>query len=161
MIVVGGAGMKEMVDRIRSGDSTVPVDVTYPPSMISTAIEMTVVGVTGAAPMSGEFIIASELITPENADDFYFLLGQTDPTFPGLRSGMMLGTNVLSRYQVRGLLGAGSPSNLGSNIAKIALWDLNLSANQCRFVLYPTIHRMVYVYNKKICYLDYLYRGPI
>jgi len=72
MIVVGGAGMKEMVDRIRSGDSTVPVDVTYPPSMISTAIEMTVVGVTGAAPMSGEFIIASELITPENADDFYF-----------------------------------------------------------------------------------------
>ncbi|WP_290523513.1 DUF6160 family protein [Alcanivorax sp.] len=74
-----------------------------------------------------------------NADDFYFLLGQTDPTFPGLRSGMMLGTNVLSRYQVRGLLGAGSPSNLGSNIAKIALWDLNLSANQFRFVLYPTI----------------------
>ncbi len=73
-----------------------------------------------------------------NADDFYFLLGQTDPTFPGLPSGMMLGTNALSRYQVRGLLGAGSPSDLGSNVAKIALWDLNLSANQFRFVLYPT-----------------------
>ena len=72
MIVVGGAGMKEMVDRIRNGDETVPVNVTYPPAMISTAIEMTAVGVTGAAPMSGEFIIASELITPENADDFYF-----------------------------------------------------------------------------------------
>ncbi|WBU63512.1 substrate-binding domain-containing protein [Paracoccus aerodenitrificans] len=72
MIVVGGAGMKEMVDRIRNGDETVPVNVTYPPSMISTAIEMTAVGVTGAAPMTGEFIITSELITQENAEDFYF-----------------------------------------------------------------------------------------
>ncbi|WP_199259462.1 ABC transporter substrate-binding protein [Paracoccus binzhouensis] len=72
MIVVGGAGMKEMVDRIRKGDKTVPVNVTYPPSMISTAIEMTALGLTGAAPMSGEFILASELITPENAEKFYF-----------------------------------------------------------------------------------------
>lgn len=72
MIVVGGAGMKEMVDRIRNNDKTVPVDVTYPPSMISTAIEMTVLGVTGAAPVSGDFIISSELITPENAENFYF-----------------------------------------------------------------------------------------
>ncbi|WJS86596.1 ABC transporter substrate-binding protein [Paracoccus sp. TOH] len=72
MIVVGGAGMKEMVDRIRNGDKAVPVNVTYPPSMISTAIEMTALGLTGAAPMSGEFILTSELITPENADKFYF-----------------------------------------------------------------------------------------
>lgn len=72
MFVVGGAGMKEMVDRIRNGDEAVPVNVTYPPSMISTAIEMTAVGVTGAAPMGGEFIIASELITAENAENFYF-----------------------------------------------------------------------------------------
>lgn len=72
MIVVGGAGMKEMVDRIRNGDKVVPVNVTYPPSMISTAIEMTALGLTGAAPMAGEFIIASELITPENAENFYF-----------------------------------------------------------------------------------------
>ncbi|MFS4438911.1 substrate-binding domain-containing protein [Paracoccaceae bacterium GXU_MW_L88] len=72
MIVVGGAGMKEMVDRIRNGDESVPVNVTYPPSMISTAIEMTAVGASGAAPMTGEFIISSELITPENADDYYY-----------------------------------------------------------------------------------------
>lgn len=72
MIVVGGAGMKEMVDRIRNSDKTVPVDVTYPPSMISTAIEMTVLGVSGAAPVSGDFIISSELITPENAENFYY-----------------------------------------------------------------------------------------
>ncbi|MBW6416179.1 substrate-binding domain-containing protein [Celeribacter sp. PS-C1] len=72
MIVVGGAGMKEMVDRISKGDATVPVDVTYPPSMIATAIEMTVLGLTTSAPMTGDFIIASELITQENAADFYF-----------------------------------------------------------------------------------------
>ncbi|MFD1796497.1 substrate-binding domain-containing protein [Paracoccus aurantiacus] len=72
MIVVGGAGMKEMVARIRDNDTTVPVDVTYPPAMISTAIEMTALGVSGAAPVSGEFIIASELITADNAEDFYF-----------------------------------------------------------------------------------------
>ncbi|TGN61564.1 ABC transporter substrate-binding protein [Paracoccus liaowanqingii] len=72
MFVVGGAGMKEMVDRIRNSDPIVPVNVTYPPSMISTAIEMTVLGLTAGAPMSGDFIIASELITPENAENFYF-----------------------------------------------------------------------------------------
>ena len=72
MIVVGGAGMKEMVSRIMNDDDVVPVDVTYPPAMISTAIEMTVLGLTSGAPLSGSFIIASELITPENAKDFYF-----------------------------------------------------------------------------------------
>lgn len=72
MIVVGGAGMKQMVDRIRNNDKTVPVDVTYPPSMISTAIEMTVLGVTGAAPVSGDLILSSELITSENAENYYF-----------------------------------------------------------------------------------------
>jgi len=78
-------------------------------------------------------------------DDLYFLLGDSgnlgvaDPTFPNLRSGLMLGTNVLSRYQVRGMFGAGSPSDLGSNTANVALWDFNLSTDQFRFVLYPTI----------------------
>ncbi|AJE49221.1 ABC transporter substrate-binding protein [Celeribacter indicus] len=72
MVVVGGAGMKEMVDRIRNNDETVPVNVTYPPAMISTAIEMTALGLVSSAPMTGDFIIASELITPENAEAFYF-----------------------------------------------------------------------------------------
>ncbi|MFN3526952.1 MAG: substrate-binding domain-containing protein, partial [Paracoccus sp. (in: a-proteobacteria)] len=53
MFVVGGAGMKEMVQRIQNNDPTVPVNVTYPPSMISTAIEMTALGMTSGAPMSG------------------------------------------------------------------------------------------------------------
>ena len=62
MIVVGGAGMKEMVQRIQNNDAAVPVDVTYPPAMISTAIEMTALGLTSGAPMSGRFILSSELI---------------------------------------------------------------------------------------------------
>ncbi|WP_136683792.1 ABC transporter substrate-binding protein [Falsirhodobacter xinxiangensis] len=70
--VVGGAGMKEMVARIRDEDPMVPVNVTYPPAMIATAIELTALRFTSPAPVAGEFIIGSELITPENAEDFYF-----------------------------------------------------------------------------------------
>ncbi|ETW11403.1 transcriptional regulators-like protein [Roseivivax marinus] len=73
MWVVGGAGMKEMVQRVQNGDSMVPVDVTYPPAMIATAIELTAMGLmSDGVPMSGNFIIASELITQENAEQYYF-----------------------------------------------------------------------------------------
>lgn len=70
--VLGGAGMKEMVKRVMDGDGMIPADVTYPPSMIATAIEVTAVGMVSSAPVSGEFIIGSVLITPENAEGFYF-----------------------------------------------------------------------------------------
>ena len=71
--VLGGAGMKEMVQRVMEGDEMIPADVTYPPSMIATAIEMTALAALNPGlPVSGEFIIASELITPENAEAYYF-----------------------------------------------------------------------------------------
>lgn len=70
--VLGGAGMKETVKRVMDGDGMIPADVTYPPSMIATAIEVTAVGMVSSAPVSGEFIIGSVLITPENAEGFYF-----------------------------------------------------------------------------------------
>jgi ribose transport system substrate-binding protein len=70
--VLGGAGMKEMVKRVMDGDAMIPADVTYPPSMIATAIELTAVGMTSTAPVSGTFTIGSVLITPENAEQFYF-----------------------------------------------------------------------------------------
>ena len=69
--------------------------------------------------------------------DLYLTLGDTDPAFPDLASGIMLRTDTLSHYQVRGLLGAGSLSDLGGTTANVALWDFNLSADQFRFVLYP------------------------
>ena len=72
MWVVGGAGMKEMVQRVQDGDAMVPADVTYPPSMIATAIELTAVGLTSNAPVSGTFTIGSVLVTEDNAMDFYY-----------------------------------------------------------------------------------------
>ncbi|GHA60865.1 ABC transporter substrate-binding protein [Amylibacter ulvae] len=72
MWIVGGAGMKEIIGRIRDGDPQLPVNVTYPPAQISSAIEMTALGLVSATPVSGRFIIGSQLVTPENAADFYF-----------------------------------------------------------------------------------------
>ena len=72
MWVVGGAGMKQMVQRVMEGDPMVPADVTYPPTMIATAIEMTALRFVSPAPVTGEFIIDSVLITPENAEQFYY-----------------------------------------------------------------------------------------
>ncbi|WGF88489.1 ABC transporter substrate-binding protein [Marinivivus vitaminiproducens] len=70
--VVGGAGMKEMVKRVMDGDAMIPVDVTYPPAMIATAIELTALHFTSPTPIAGSFVIGSELITQENAEAFYF-----------------------------------------------------------------------------------------
>ena len=70
--VLGGAGMKEMIKRTADGDEMIPANVTYPPSMIATAIELTAVGLTSNAPVSGTFVIGSVLVTQENAMDFYY-----------------------------------------------------------------------------------------
>ena len=70
--VLGGAGMKEMIKRTMDGDTMIPANVTYPPSMIATAIEITAVGLVSQAPVSGEFIIGSVLVTPENAETYYY-----------------------------------------------------------------------------------------
>ena len=70
--VLGGAGMKEMIQRVMEGDAMIPANVTYPPSMIATAIEITAVGQTSQTPVSGQFIIGSVLVTPDNAENFYF-----------------------------------------------------------------------------------------
>ncbi|MBU3028915.1 ABC transporter substrate-binding protein [Paracoccus marinaquae] len=72
MWVIGGAGMKEVVKRIMEGDPQLPVNVTYPPALISSAIEMTALRFVSNAPMTGRFIISSQLITPENAEQFYY-----------------------------------------------------------------------------------------
>ncbi len=72
MWVVGGAGMKEIIARIMQGDPRLPVNITYPPAQISTAIELTALALVSSTPVSGRFIIGSQLITPENAAKFYF-----------------------------------------------------------------------------------------
>lgn len=72
MVVVGGAGMKDIIKRIMDKDPQLPVNVTYPPALISSAIEMTALNFVSNAPMTGRFIIGSQLITPENAAKFYY-----------------------------------------------------------------------------------------
>lgn len=72
MWIVGGAGMKEIIKRVMDGDPQLPVNVTYPPAQISSALEMTALAMVSDTPVSGRFIIGSQLVTPENAENFYF-----------------------------------------------------------------------------------------
>lgn len=72
MWMIGGAGMKDIVRRIMDSDPQLPVDVTYPPSLISAAMEMTALKYVSNAPISGRYIIGSVLITPKNAAEHYF-----------------------------------------------------------------------------------------
>jgi len=72
MWVLGGAGMKEMIARVRDGDPYVKANVTYPPSMSGTAIEITALNFVSNAPVSGKFVIGSVLVTADNAEKYYF-----------------------------------------------------------------------------------------
>lgn len=72
LFIVGGAGMKEIIKRVMDGDRLIPVNVLYSPSMIATAMEVTVLRYVSDAPILGECILGSPLITPENAADYYF-----------------------------------------------------------------------------------------
>jgi ribose transport system substrate-binding protein len=72
MFIVGGAGMKDMVKRVMDGDKLIPVDVTYPPSMIADAMEITAKHLVEETPVEKEYIIESVLVTPENAQEYYF-----------------------------------------------------------------------------------------
>lgn len=72
MFIVGGAGMKEIIKGVMEGDPLVPVDVLYPPAMIATAMEVTALRFVTDAPVLGEYILDSPLVTQENAADYYF-----------------------------------------------------------------------------------------
>ena len=78
-LFLGGAGAKDMVKMVMDGDPLVRADVTYPPSMIATSISLAVKGIRNT-PLDGFYqmkipskvILASELIVPENAGDYYY-----------------------------------------------------------------------------------------
>ena len=69
---LGGNGMKDVIEMVKAGDPVTPISTPYPPSMIKTAIYMTAAQFAGQAPMRGNFKLDAPLITPENADQFYF-----------------------------------------------------------------------------------------
>ncbi|GHA25345.1 ABC transporter substrate-binding protein [Devosia pacifica] len=72
MFVVGGAGMKDVIQGIMEGNELIPVDVLYPPAMIATAMDITVANFTSNGPVQGEYILGAPLITQENAEQFYY-----------------------------------------------------------------------------------------
>lgn len=71
-MVIGGAGMKEMIKRVADGDKMIPVNVLYPPAMIATALELTVANFYDKVPVRGRYILDATLVTKENANEFYF-----------------------------------------------------------------------------------------
>ena len=78
MWVFPGAGMKEVVKMVMDKDPLVPADITYPPSMIATGIHMAASALRDGNRdkimqfMPKHLMIDVELITPENAKDYYF-----------------------------------------------------------------------------------------
>lgn len=71
-LVIGGAGMKEMIKRVADGDPIMPVDVLYPPAMVATAMELTVDNFYDQVPVRGRFILDATLVTKANAQQFYY-----------------------------------------------------------------------------------------
>ena len=75
--ILGGAGMKDIVKRVMDRDPLYPADITYPPSMIAVGIQ-TAAGMLRAGKenakkyMPRHLVLDVELITPENASQFYF-----------------------------------------------------------------------------------------
>jgi ribose transport system substrate-binding protein len=78
MFIVGGAGMKDVVKMVMDNDPLVPADITYPPSMIAAGIHTSAsILRDGKQKAINQFMpkhitIDVELITPENAKDYYF-----------------------------------------------------------------------------------------
>jgi len=75
---LGGAGMKDIVKRVMDKDPMYPADVTYPPSMIAMGMHLAVSALRdGKQTEKAQFtpkhlLLDVELITPENAKDYFF-----------------------------------------------------------------------------------------
>lgn len=69
---LGGNGMKQVIEMVKEKNVRTPISTPYPPSMIKSAIYMTAAQFNGQAPVRGSFLLGAPLITPDNADQFYF-----------------------------------------------------------------------------------------
>jgi ribose transport system substrate-binding protein len=75
--ILGGAGMKDIVKRVMDNDPMFPANITYPPSMIAFGVQTCGAMLRAGKDNSKQYIprhvmIDVELVTPENAKDFYF-----------------------------------------------------------------------------------------
>ena len=69
---IGGAGSKVIVKRVLDKDPLVPFDVTYPPSMVAVGIRAAADHLHGVDSESNLIKVPAEVITPDNAEKFYF-----------------------------------------------------------------------------------------
>ena len=69
---LGGNGMKDVIKKVIDNDAVTPVETPYPPSMIKTAIYLTVANLVGQAPVRGSLKLDAPLITQKNAKEYYF-----------------------------------------------------------------------------------------
>jgi ribose transport system substrate-binding protein len=76
--ILGGAGMKDIIKRVMNKDPIFPGDITYPPSMIATGMELAAGVLVGGKReekmryMPQHLMIDVDLVTPENAAKYYF-----------------------------------------------------------------------------------------
>jgi len=77
-VFLGGGGSKTTLKKIMNGDKLVKADVTYPPDCISTAIGLAILGYNKQTlegfyqkKLPVRIILSAELITAENAADYY------------------------------------------------------------------------------------------
>lgn len=71
--MLGGGGKKEIVKRIMDGDPLYPALVTYPPSMTAQAVDKCVELLkNGKKVDQKEILIKLDVVTKDNAKDFYF-----------------------------------------------------------------------------------------
>ena len=76
--ILGGAGMKDIIKRVMDKDPMFPADITYPPSMIATGMEMAAAVLRDGKKaeklqyMPRHLMIDVDLVTPANAKQYYF-----------------------------------------------------------------------------------------
>ncbi|RYH69167.1 MAG: ABC transporter substrate-binding protein [Alcaligenaceae bacterium] len=71
-VILGGGGAKGQIARIMDGDRRLSATVTYGPSMIAKAIELTVQSRLSRTAMPANTIIPSVLVQRDNASAYYF-----------------------------------------------------------------------------------------
>ena len=72
-IVLGGAGSKAMIKNLIDGSNPmIQANVTYSPKMIYDAVKMTADARLKGETLPEKTLISSELITKENAKEFYY-----------------------------------------------------------------------------------------
>lgn len=78
MWIFPGAGMKDVIKMVMDKHPNFPADITYPPSMIAAGIQLSVSTLRDGHRkeisqfMPKHMMLDVELITPENAKDYYF-----------------------------------------------------------------------------------------